>query len=80
MEKGMCSYGQRGGDAVARGVRAPVSRRRTGERRRVGHLIAIVDAALVGVGGVYLTTGSTVVTVIAAVLAVLLGALYLICK
>jgi hypothetical protein len=43
-------------------------------------LLAVVNGALVGVGSVYLTTRSVLVTLVAAVSAVILGALALLVR
>lgn len=43
-------------------------------------LLAVVNGALVGVGSVYLTTHSVLVTLIAAVSAVILGGLALLAR
>lgn len=43
-------------------------------------LLAVVNGALVGVGSVYLTTRSVLVTLVAAVCAVVLGALALLVR
>lgn len=43
-------------------------------------LLAVVNGALVGVGSVYLTTHSVLVTLMAAVSAVILGALALLVR
>ncbi len=43
-------------------------------------LLAVVNGALVGVGSVYLTTHSVLVTLVAAASAVILGALALIVR
>ncbi len=44
------------------------------------HLLAVVNGALVGVGSVYLTTHSILVTLMAAASAVILGALALLVR
>jgi len=43
-------------------------------------LLAVINGALVGVGSVYLTTRSVLVTLIAAVSAVILGGLVLLVR
>ena len=48
--------------------------------RNTTALLAVVNGALVGVGSVYLTTRSVLVTLMAAVSAVILGALALLVR
>ena len=52
-------------------------RKRPGGRMKAAGLLAVVNGALVGVGSVYLTTGSTLITLIAAASAVILASLSL---
>jgi hypothetical protein len=50
--------------------------RRRGQRRwGIGALLAVINGVLLGVGGVYATTSSVPVTIVAAVAAVLLAGL-----
>jgi hypothetical protein len=52
-------------------------RRRPGGRLTTAGLLAVVNGALVGIGSVYLTTHSTLITLIAAASAVILAGLSL---
>ncbi|MFI7077157.1 hypothetical protein ACIBO1_07680 [Micromonospora sp. NPDC049903] len=45
-----------------------------------GRLVALINAVLAGVGGVYLTTGSVTITIVAAVMAVTVVALVLLAQ
>lgn len=51
--------------------------RRPGRRWSAGRLVTLINAVLAGVGGVYLTTGSVTITIVAAVVAVTVVALVL---
>jgi hypothetical protein len=55
----------------------PSSPRKRKRRPDVGTLLAVVNGALAGVAGVYLSTHSVAVTLMAAAAAVILGALIL---
>jgi hypothetical protein len=56
----------------------PHTSRRNGRRWGARPLVFLIEAVLAGVGGVYLTTGSVAVTVVAATVAVLVAALVLV--
>jgi hypothetical protein len=59
---------------------APPRNPRRPKGPRTASLLAVVHGALVGVGSVYLTTHSTLVTLVAAVSAVVLGGLALLAR
>jgi hypothetical protein len=59
---------------------APPKSLRSKDGSTTAALLAVVNGALVGVGSVYLTTHSVLVTLIAAVSAVILGSFVLLAR
>ena len=58
----------------------PRTPRRLGRRWGARPLVTLIEAVLAGVGGVYLTTGSVAVTIVAAVVAVAVVAVVLLAQ
>ena len=56
----------------------PRTPRRPGRRWGARPLVALIEAVLIGVGGVYLTTGSVAITIVTATVAVIVVALVLV--
>ncbi|OLE27775.1 MAG: hypothetical protein AUG44_09305 [Actinobacteria bacterium 13_1_20CM_3_71_11] len=56
----------------------PRTPRRPGGGWRARSLVTLIEAVLAGVGGVYLSTGSVAITIVAAAVAVIVVALVLV--
>jgi len=65
-------------DSDVPGTTPPPRTPRPGRRWGARSLVTLIEAVLAGVGGVYLSTGSVAITIVAAAVAVIVVALVLV--